>query len=279
MAVAVAIPTRTLILGMVADDGTLDAAPLYDLAGPCGMTAEQVRVGLHRLVADGTLRRVGGRGRTSRFMTTSREPEVAILPELAFAELAIAQDAGRRPWDGRWRLVAFSIPEHRRAARDEFRRRLTFLGGGALQPGLYVSPHPWIDLVRAEADRVGAADGLTIAVTDRLVVGGVDAPDELAARIWPLDDIARGYATYRDAVTGRDFDALPPAAAALVMVVALATALEPDPLLPAEMLPADWAGRAARAGAAAEVSRLRRRAQAGGAPLPERLLAPLAALS
>ena len=44
------------------------------------------------------------------------------------------------PWDGMWSLVAFSIPEEHRAARDELRKALRWLGFAPLYDGLWVSP-------------------------------------------------------------------------------------------------------------------------------------------
>ena len=45
-----------------------------------------------------------------------------------------------RPWDGLWSLVAFSIPEQNRAARDSLRKQLRWLGFAPLYDGLWVSP-------------------------------------------------------------------------------------------------------------------------------------------
>ena len=39
-----------------------------------------------------------------------------------------------------WSLVAFSIPEEHRAARDELRKALRWLGFAPLYDGLWVSP-------------------------------------------------------------------------------------------------------------------------------------------
>src|SRR6185312_1475309 len=82
--------------------------------------------------------------------------------------LAYAQDAAGRGWDRRWRLVAFAIPEKRRAARDAFRDRLLALGGAAIHNGLYVSAHRWEKDALGEADRLGVAEHVTVASTDDL---------------------------------------------------------------------------------------------------------------
>src|SRR5262249_13922268 len=54
---------------------------------------------------------------------------------------------GARPpeWDGMWSLVAFSIPEQFRAARDELRKELRWLGFAPLYDGLWVAPRDRVD--------------------------------------------------------------------------------------------------------------------------------------
>src|SRR5439155_213414 len=81
-------------------------------------------------------------------------------------------DAAGRGWDRKWRLVAYAVPEARRASRDALRDRLVAMGGSAVQGGLYVSPHRWHDDVVAEATRLGVIDSLTTATTADPEVGG-----------------------------------------------------------------------------------------------------------
>lgn len=242
------IPTRTLVMAMVADDGSLDAGELYDVATACGMSDQQVRLCLRRLVIDGTLTHLGGRGRKGVFRAGA-EPESRVLPELTYVEFAYEQDAGREPWDGRWRLVAFNLDRDRRSERDELRTRLLFLGGAPLHAGLYVSPNPWDAFVEADAERLGIGRDLLRLETDRLDVGGEDDPSVLAPLLWPLDAVGAGYERFREAterrLEGLDGEA-PVMRVALTTVVEFARAIGPDPLLPAEMLPDDWPGRAAR---------------------------------
>ena len=59
----VEIPTRTLVFGMVGENGTVAASDLYAVAEACGQTADQVRSCLRRLVSEGLFVRAGGAGR------------------------------------------------------------------------------------------------------------------------------------------------------------------------------------------------------------------------
>lgn len=250
------VPTRVLVLGMAHEDGTIVNAEVTEAGAACGLTAEQVRSCLRRLVAEGLFRREGG-GREARFVPTA--DGVAALGTLVErTRLAYAQDAAGRGWDRRWWLVGFAIPEARRRDRDAFRRRLLTLGGAAVQPGLYVSPHPWHAEVGAAAERIGVADLVTLAVTDDLSVGGERAPATLARQLWPVDSLATRYedfvATYahvpellermrrdRRRISDAEF-----VAGALAMALAFNQCFGDDPLLPPELLPRPWPGRTAR---------------------------------
>ncbi|MCU1498382.1 MAG: hypothetical protein JWM47_2335 [Acidimicrobiales bacterium] len=253
---AVEVPTRVLVFGMARPDGTIDAGELYDVAAACGQSDEQVRSCLRRLLTEGLLERDGS-GRQATFRTTPAG-DVLRLGSLRRHELAYAQDRKGQGWDGRWHLAAFAIPEHKRAARDRLRDRLLDAGGAVINNGLYVSPRPWEDEVRAIAERLEVVDRLSLAATDDLEVGGVRDARKLAAALWPVDELAGSYTRFvadhehvvpilerlrerHDRISDADF--LP---GALRMVIAFQDVFLRDPLLPPELLPRPWPGRAAR---------------------------------
>jgi phenylacetic acid degradation operon negative regulatory protein len=245
-----------LVLGMTAHDGTVAMSSLLPVAEACGQSSEQLRSCLRRLVAEGLFERDGA-GKGAVYAAT--EAGMAALGQSVERQrLAYAQDAAGRGWDRRWRLVAFAIPEVRRAARDAFRDRLLALGGAAIHNGLYVSAHRWEKDALGEAERLDVAEHITVASTDDLEVGGVRDPRELARRLWPVADLARRYdsfvARYGDAPATltemrsrrerlSDADFLP---AALAMGVHFQECFDDDPLLPPELLPRPWPGRQAR---------------------------------
>jgi phenylacetic acid degradation operon negative regulatory protein len=240
------IPTRALVLGMVHADGTLRADELYDVADACGLTSEQVRLCLRRLQSDGVLTG-SGRGRRAVFRT--EQAEAGILPDLELVHLAFRQDAGEAPWDGHWHLVALGIPESVRGARDRLREELVLLGGAPLGGGLYVSPHPWDSMVASVAQTLGVGEYLTMIRADRLSHEEVSAPADLATRLWDLDAVAAGYREFTATLdsVGASPDDSDDLVAAVRVAVAFTRAIEPDPLLPPELLPPDFPGRAARA--------------------------------
>jgi phenylacetic acid degradation operon negative regulatory protein len=250
------IPTRTLVLGMAHRDGRIFAEEVYPVAEACGQSPDQVRSCLRRLVAEGLFER-DGEGRSARFDPTPAGLD-ALGGSLDRIRAAYEQDAAGRGWDGHWHLVGFAVPEQRRAARDAFRDHLLARGGAAVQPGLYVSPTTWEDDVRTEAARLEVAEHVTTASTDQLDVGGERDPRAIALRLWPLEEVAERYRAFIAAYEGvpdqldamrrkrhrlADADYLP---GALLIGTRFQECFALDPLLPPELLPRPWPGRAAR---------------------------------
>lgn len=250
------VPTRLLVMGLAHRDGTVHGRELYRVATECGIPIETVRSCMRRLVADGLFER-RGEGRDAVFpATASGAARLEATKERHL--LAYAQDAAGRGWDRRWRLVAFAIPESRRADRDVFRDHLLALGGAAVQPGLYVSPHRWRDHVAEEADRLGIADHVTQMSTDDLCVAGATDPRRIVRSLWPLDEVAGRYTQFIETYRGvpdhlgtmrrqgrrlPEQDFLP---GALRIAIRFTECFDADPLLPPELLPRPWPGREAR---------------------------------
>lgn len=249
---AIEIPTRTLVYAMVQEDGRIDAGDLYAVAEALGMSDQQVRLCLRRLAGDGQLVQ-DGRGRRASLRVTDAQRTLA--PNVEFVRFAYRQDRGEAPWDGHWRLIAFAVPETRRAARDGLRDAIVRLGGAPLQGGLYAFANPIEPLVETAARELGVLDTVSFAVSPSLRIGEEQDPRRLAARLWPLDALAAGHDQLLRVVRPRlerleRADELPTRDAlvlAMELAAAFTRALEPDPLLPSELLPQPWPGIAARA--------------------------------
>jgi phenylacetic acid degradation operon negative regulatory protein len=245
-----------LIFGMARRDGSVAVADLTPVAEACGQSPEQVRSCLRRLVMEDLLVREGV---GSQAVYRPTDEGVALLGSvLERHQRAYLQDAQGRGWDQRWRLVSFNVPETRRAARDQLRDRLLAFGGAAIGQGLYVSVHPWEADVRKDVERLGIGPHVTLASCDELDVGGTSDARELARQLWPVDDLAERYTAFVKAHAGivpllEDLrvrnERIPDAAflpGALRMMTAFTDVFSDDPVLPPELLPRPWPGRAAR---------------------------------
>lgn len=249
----VEIPTRVLVESMIREDATIDAGELYAVANALGMSDQQVRLHIRRLVADGLITQEG-RGRKAS-LRVGAEMQSSIGPNVEFVRFMYDQDRGQAEWDGVWHLVGFAVPETRRADRDAVRDGIVRLGGAAIQGGLYVSPNAWEPYIDTVTDRLDVGEYLTRLTTTDLRVGDLDSPRRIAARLWPLDKIAAGHERLLGVARARLDRLTGPAelsqSEVLTVLVELAAeftrATEYDPLLPPQLLPQPWPGTRARA--------------------------------
>lgn len=248
----VEVPTRMLVHALIREDGTVGADELYTVANTLGMSDQQVRLCVKRLVAEGRFTHEG-RGRKAQLHATA-DTTRALAPNADFLRHAFQQDAGLAPWDGVWHLAAFAVPESARTARDALRETLVHLGGAPLQGGLYVCANAWEPYVEEAAQRLGADEALTLLTTTDLRKGDTQEPVELARRLWSLQEIADRYHRLSRITQPRLARLTGPAelssSSLLTIAVELAAeltrAMEPDPLLPPQLLPQPWPGTQAR---------------------------------
>ncbi|MCW5253582.1 MULTISPECIES: PaaX family transcriptional regulator C-terminal domain-containing protein [unclassified Streptomyces] len=247
------IPTRLLVHALVREDGTVDAGELYAVAGLLGMSDQQVRLCVKRLVAEGRFTQ-DGRGRKAVLRTGGAATTGAVAPDADHVRHAYRQDHGLAPWDGTWHLFAFAVPEERRTARNTLRETLLHLGAAPVHGGLYVAANPIADVVGNQARRLGLLDAVTFLTSTDLRIGEVEEPRRLAAAIWPLDEIALRYErltgfaeTCEDRLSrGADLSGAERLTLAVELAAEFSRAMTPDPLLPPELLPRPWPGSRAR---------------------------------
>ncbi|AWK07620.1 transcriptional regulator [Streptomyces spongiicola] len=266
------IPTRLVVQALVREDGTVDAGDLYAVAGLLGMSGQQIRLCVRRLVDEGRFTQEG-RGRKATLHAVA-DATGSLAPDAAFVRHAYRQDAGLAPWDGTWHLFAFAVPESRRTARDTLREHLLRLGAASVHSGLYVTANPVAELVEARAEQLGVLATLTRLTTTDLRIGELTDPRALAAALWPLGEIARRHeelAAFARAGLARLDDGPEPSdaerlTAAVELAARFTAAMEPDPLLPPQLLPEPWPGTGARRLAADCWARLRGTPRADGTP-------------
>lgn len=66
---------------------------------------------------------------------------------LAFEQAKIALNDKKKKWDGRWRMVAFDIPERRRGVRLRLRSVMREIGFVRLQDSVWVYPYDCEDFI------------------------------------------------------------------------------------------------------------------------------------
>lgn len=157
-------------------------------------------------------------------------------------------DRQQEPWQGRWTMVIYQVPETDRSLREQLRKDLSWHGFGQLSTSTWVAPHDLLDTAhQLAADYPSATiDVLWCGTGDPL------ADRNLAARCWDLSQLAADYerfitryAPFNDPAA----NAAKPGRQALAERIQLISDFRRfpfrDPFLPAELQPEAWPGDAA----------------------------------
>lgn len=75
---------------------------------------------------------------------------------------------GKHTWDGKWRVVAFDIPEQLTTLRDKVRRILKETGFVKLQQSVWIFPHECEELVRLVQEESQLAPHILYGVLERI---------------------------------------------------------------------------------------------------------------
>lgn len=221
--------------------GSIWTSTIIDGLATLGVGERNARQAAARLGEDGLL--VAERvGRVTRWHLTERAERLLTEGTRRIYGLG----TGGSAWGRRWLVVITSISEEERAKRHQLRTRLGFAGFGFLAPGIAISPHVERE---AAANAVLRELGLDAAAVVFVAETGSLVPDaQLIGRAWDLAGLAARYRAFLDTF---EEHSIADAGAAFAAVVELVHEWRrfpfDDPEIPADLLPADWPGVAARA--------------------------------
>ena len=216
----------------------LASSAWVSLLGTLGISSPNARTALHRMTAGGYLerRRVDGRpgyaisADWSEWITRGmfeEEPPSDLAPE--------------------WTLLAFSIPESRRAERHAIRQLLGRLGFGSLGNGVWIASAQRQPDVR-EALQAAGLEGY-VDLFQAEYTGFIDVAD-FARRCWDIDSLAATYRSFIADVRDRLKHRPGVNAQTFVDVVVTNNAWRriefTNPALPRSALPRDWPREDAR---------------------------------
>lgn len=232
--------------------GAIWLGDLIALLQPLGINERLLRTSVFRLVAEGWLH-AERHGRRSLYRLSPQGAR-----NTAHAAQRIYQ-AAEPPWNGEWTLVI--IPRTNSnglAERTELRRALEWEGYGMVAPGVFAHPRAQPDAAGGILESLGIPDkAVVLAARDLPGVGALPLA-ALAAQCWNLDELAEQYRGYihQFAPLEKTLEAAaqagdPPAPAAafagrMLLLHRWRRIVLHDPRLPADMLPPDWPGHAAR---------------------------------
>src|SRR5699024_2076191 len=153
-------------------------------------------------------------------------------------------------WDGKWRILVYTIPEKKRRVRDELRKELTWSGFGPLTNSCWVTPNP----LEKEVSRLIAKYGIHSYVSFfQADYAGMNDQKQMVDKCWDLTEITNQYQKFVDVYrkkymlaknkldTGKmsDSEAFVQSA---TLVHQYRKFLFIDPNLPKELLPDVWLG-------------------------------------
>lgn len=207
------------LLGL--DPPVLAVGRLVETAALFGISEGTARTALSRMAAAGEVVADGGDYRlTGRLLERQRR-----------------QDEGRRPrtrrWTGRWRLAVVTADRRSAADRADLRAALTRLRLAEWREGVWVRPDN-LDIVPSGV----SGEHCTWLTAD------LDEPPPLD--LWDLDGWAAGARDLLDELTEQP-PTIETLAPGFVLSAAVLRHLAADPMLPADLLPADWPGEELRA--------------------------------
>jgi phenylacetic acid degradation operon negative regulatory protein len=207
---------RSVVLSVLlgAHPAWASAAELIRLTSDFDIKETTLRVALTRMVSAGDLvRSADGYRLSDRLLARQRRQDDAMRPEL-------------RPWHGCWTtLIVTSIGTDART-RAGLRTTLHHKRFSELREGVWMRP-----------DNLGLDLDAEIRTRVRIVTARDDAPAELAGQLWDLPSWAdTGDRLLAEISGATDIPARFLVAAAIVRHVLT------DPVLPDELLPADWPG-------------------------------------
>ncbi|MFJ6677329.1 PaaX family transcriptional regulator C-terminal domain-containing protein [Actinosynnema sp. NPDC091369] len=163
----------------------LPSGAIVALLAEAGVSHAGARTTISRLARRGVLE--GSRqGRNSSYRLTS----AAALNLAAGGRSIVAAAAADEPWDDRWTLIAFSVPQDEVARRRELRDRLRWIGCAPLYDGLWISPHDLTDKTRAQLADL-AFGAMTVFRARHVELGHSTGRDPLDA--WDTAAITRHY--------------------------------------------------------------------------------------
>ena len=216
-AVIAPLPARSVALSLVlgANPNPMTSADLTSAAERFEIPVATLRVALTRAVAAGDL---------------ARDAEgYTVGPRLHARQVRQVEVLGHtdNPWDGEWEMAIVVVSGRPGTERAALRDQLMGARLAELREGVWTRP----------ANLGHAADYADIEVLTTFRARPDDDATELAARLWDLSAWAgdgHGWLQRLRAVSEP--------APRLAVAAQLVRHLTSDPLLPAELLPADWPG-------------------------------------
>ncbi len=163
-------------------EGSLWIGGLVRLMAPFGLSEAAVRQAVSRMSRQGWLSAHRTGNRAYYAVTDRGRRRIEGLSPRIYGPVV--------EWDGRWRMLTYSVAEAQRERRDRLRKELTVLGWAPLSSSTWLSPRDAMEDVREIVESAGVADNIDLFVSD---YAGPRSDRELLSKCWDLEAIASAY--------------------------------------------------------------------------------------
>ena len=216
---------------------------LIRLLNEFGHNEQSVRVAVSRIMKQGWLEseKIGNK---SYYLLTPRG-------EARIEEAAIRIfDLKPNDWDGKWRMLMYTIPEEKRRIRDELRKELLWSGFGSFTNGCWISPNNLEKEVKLLIEKYDIQSYADFFVAE---YKGPQKNRALVEKGWALEEIDSKYKEFISTYSKKyiiqqsrmDNNQMTDAECFVErtkLVHQYRKFLFADPGLPKELLPKDWNG-------------------------------------
>ncbi len=212
---------RSVVLSVLlgAHPAWASASELIRLTADFGIKETTLRVALTRMVGAGDLiRSADGYRLSNRLLARQRRQDQAMHPRA-------------RAWHGYWHILIVTSVGTDARTRAALRTSMHHKRFGELREGVWMRP-----------DNLDLELEPEVAARVRVLRAHDDAPAALAGRLWDLTGWAKAGHRLLDEMA--EVSDIP---GRFVVAAAIVRHLLTDPMLPAELLPADWPGARLRA--------------------------------
>jgi len=151
-----------------------------------GHNEQAVRVAVSRMLKQGWVQSEKQGNKSYYFLTKLGESRIEEAANRIFK-------LKPNEWDGKWRVLIYTIPEEKRHIRDEFRKELLWSGFGSFSNACWISPNNLEREVKLLIEKYGISDYVDFFVSRYI---GPKDNQSLVKKSWDLDQIAEKYESF-----------------------------------------------------------------------------------
>lgn len=151
-----------------------------------GYNEQSVRVAVSRTMKQGWLESERQGNKSYYFLTPRGEARIEEAANRIFK-------LKPHEWDGKWRMLMYTIPEDIRHIRDELRKELLWSGFGSFSNGCWISPNDLAKEVRVLIEKYQIQSHVDLFISEYI---GLESNQKLVEKSWQLEEVEEKYEAF-----------------------------------------------------------------------------------